>query len=324
MSDEFWKNAEAKTPEPSLEGGGSGYFSAPDKGLDPALFNGESLKPEVRHYIINMLDQYIEERFAWNNPKSWIHIWLAGSGVSHQWAADRGNGDLDVLFGVDMKAFAKANPDWAAYSEDELAPVVNEYLKRDLWPVTANHAWNGKAFEVTFYWNPGTGADIQNINPYAAIDVQNNKWAVKPDPKQQGPDNVDWAVRAGVDTSTTRDLVQRHNKLRTDVENFPTGSPGYHDATARINLVAAQARALFDDIHLGRKEAFAEQGHGYADWHNYRWQSAKKNGVVQGLAGILTAADEQRRENDLKLYGGNLKSADDLVRRAAMGKRFEQ
>src|SRR5881227_3059425 len=80
-----------------LTEGQSGYFSAPSNVLDPRLFDGDEIRHEVRVWIINTLYDYWRQHYRL--PIAWSTVWLAGSGISYQWQAARGNGDLDVLIG---------------------------------------------------------------------------------------------------------------------------------------------------------------------------------------------------------------------------------
>ena len=41
-----WMRAEKASPEPSLEGGSSGFFTPPSQHLDPDLFDGLTMRPE--------------------------------------------------------------------------------------------------------------------------------------------------------------------------------------------------------------------------------------------------------------------------------------
>src|SRR4051812_3164156 len=103
-----------QTTAPALWPGQSGYFSTPSDRLDPNLFTGDVIKPEVRHHILSVFFNYMSK---YHNARNWCTVWLAGSGISYQWDADRGNGDLDVLIGVDWVKFYTANPDYHGLSE---------------------------------------------------------------------------------------------------------------------------------------------------------------------------------------------------------------
>ena len=302
-------------------GGASSFFSAPSDTLDPHLFDDEEqLRPEVAYYILGTLDEFMADH-GFHDPGSWLHVWLAGSGITYQWAANRGNGDLDVLFGIHHGVFATANPDYREWSEDDLAAEFNEKLKADLWPLTANHDFGGQKYDVTFFMNPGTGTDITKIHPYAAYDVVSNQWTVRPpdvaaDPRSAYPS--DWARKAQADKGYTDSIIRRYNQFSDALNSSQPGSPGWHNAGAGVQLAAAQAHALFSEIHTGRRDAFGDQGHGYGDWNNYRWQAAKEAGVISGLHDIVEAQERGREAEETQLYGAPLKGADELIRRAAM------
>src|SRR5690349_8524935 len=101
-----------------LNEGASGYFSRPQHILDPQLFDGTELKPSVREQILEPFFSHMETMAK--NPRNWIMLWLAGSGITYQWAANRGNGDLDVMLGFDFGKFVTDNPDYGYISREEI------------------------------------------------------------------------------------------------------------------------------------------------------------------------------------------------------------
>jgi hypothetical protein len=304
-----------------MEGGASGFFSPPQEGLDPNLFDGTTLKQEVRQFCIGELWAALK-KLGLKRPASWTYVWLAGSGVSYQWAGDRGNGDLDCLFGVNFPTFLMENRDWSGMSEEQFATWLNTHLKSDLWPKTASVQFGSQNYEVTFYLNAGTGSDIRNINPYAAYDLRKNSWTVTPqavtDPNAY-PEA--WFRAANNDEATTSHLVGRHNELRDKIAQMVPGSPVWHNAGTELRQNAEAARALWEEIHGGRHEAFSQMGHGYEDWHNFRWQMAKRQGVVHALRGILSFSAAANDARDTELYGGPIASADESLSRAALVSR---
>jgi hypothetical protein len=320
-SDDFYARAVASSPAPSMEGGASGYFSAPQEALDPNLFENGMLRPEVRTFVTSTLFAELKT-LGLRAPSSWTYIWLAGSGISYQWAADRGNGDLDVLFGVDFPALVRSNEDWGGYTEEQLASWLNHALKTDLWPRTAHHQIGDQSYEVTFYLNPGTGRDIQAINPYAAYDVRKNSWTVTPvetssvSPARMYPQA--WFEASDRDKGLAGELVNRYSIARQELAYAAPGTPQWHNKGSELRLIGEQAQALFDQIHGGRHAAFTPEGHGYGDWHNFRWQRAKEQGVVHGLKGILDARQAATSASDTELYGGPIASADDALLHAQM------
>lgn len=256
----------------SLPPGSSSYFSVPDHGLDPHLFEAEHLKGTVRTFIYQTINGFLTKDMKMHQSGLWLHVWLAGSGVTYQWNADRGNGDLDVLIGVDYKKFIQANPRYKGVPEDAIAGWLNTEMREELWPRTAHQDLNGQTYEVTFYWNPGVETDIGVIHPYAAYDVREDKWKVRPPQLTSDPGSAfadEWYEAAGDDLNRATDIYERYWS--------GGGSPRY----------AALAQDLLESIHGGRKAAFAEGGKGYGDWANFRWQRAKQSGVVRGLTEVV-------------------------------------
>ena len=155
----FFEKAAAALPSPSTEGGSSGYFSRPEQTLDPNLFHGQYIRPEVREYIFRELSDWAGRSHI--TLANSFHLWIAGSGITYQWAASRGNGDLDVMIGVNLLRFEEDNPAWKGWSENDLAAYINEGMKAGLWPDTSQAHFGDQVYEVTYFWNPGTGNDIR-------------------------------------------------------------------------------------------------------------------------------------------------------------------
>src|SRR5690606_7729596 len=97
--------------------GESGYFSAPSTHLDPNLFNGDRLRPEVRALIISIVHGYLSQH--WAGVTEWCRIYLTGSGISYQWAAGRGERDLDCQLSVDWTTLREHNPRYSGLTNSE-------------------------------------------------------------------------------------------------------------------------------------------------------------------------------------------------------------
>jgi hypothetical protein len=110
------------------------YFSAPSSTLDPELFDGNRLKPQVRNALLELVYSFLGKHFT--NPQSWAEPWIAGSGASYQWAAAREPGDLDILVGVDYVAFRRTNPRYQGLSDKEISEDINEKFRTELQPHT--------------------------------------------------------------------------------------------------------------------------------------------------------------------------------------------
>ena len=291
---------------PRIEPKSTSYFSAPSSELDPKLFDGKFLRPWVRTGVLSILFDYLGRNF--NNPHSWTRAWLAGSGVSYQWAAERQPGDLDCLVGIEYVPFRQSNPDYAGFSDKEIASMFNEGFNREIMQSTKN--WEG--YELTFYVNPQT--DIRSINPYAAYDVIADAWTVEPDMNPQPPYTREWEHRTNRDHDMATEIVKRYTQALNDIKR--ASNPAYKiNAERTLKLAEEQALALYDEIHSGRKIAFSQVGSGYSDFNNYRWQAGKKSGAIQALRLIKDNKESAEKEQQKNLYGIELSNADKLLRR---------
>lgn len=317
VSSDFYLKAVTSASAPEVAPGASGYFSAPQANLDPRLFDGEHLKPAIRNTLLHVLYSTWSGRYR--NPKAWSTAWLAGSGISYQWAANRGNGDLDVLIGVDFAEFYYYNPDYRGHPEDEMADIFNRELKEVLWPQMAN--WNG--FEVTFYVNPHS-QDIRNLHPYAAYSLTDDSWTVHPphlpqDPRSlYGPDY--WKAVEG-EKEQALSLISRYRELAEQAAGMQYNSPGWRNVATQQSLVVGQARSMFDDIHLGRRNAFSPTGKGYGDYYNFRWQAHKEAGTMQALASLAKLHQQAHEAASAEAYGGPIDDARTALVKAAMHRR---
>jgi hypothetical protein len=284
------------------------YFSAPASTLDPTLFEGRVLRSWVRQGIMSLLMDFLELKFR--HPEIWSHPWLAGSGVSYQWSAARQPGDLDCLVGVDFVQFRKANPELGGLSDGEIAEELNEEFRENLQLKTDN--WNG--YELTFYVNP-SATDIRSIKPYAAYDLKYDDWTVTPNPSQTPPTDSEWEriIKNDADVATT--VTNRFNGALQDIQTTQS-EPMRRNAEIKMTAAAAQANALYNEIHNNRALAFSPQGEGYGDFHNYRWQAGKGYGTISKLRTIREYMKNSLKNKDL--YGVELPTHSTLVRRAAL------
>jgi hypothetical protein len=296
--------------------GASGYFSSPEKTLDPALFGeGESIKPEIRHWITRTL--YTFWRGKYNRAEAWSTVWIAGSGISYQWSASRGNGDLDVLIGIDYAQFFEDNPRFRGMSYSDLSEIFNQEMHQYLWPKTAETNLGGRVFEVTFYVNPNS-TDIRDIHPYAAYNLTTNEWTVRPPSGSDFEHPKEFFDSAQHEVDQAWALVNQYNTLANQAKSMNPGSPGWHNAMRQAELLVSQAGAMYDQIHLGRKQAFGQGGSGYGDYYNFRWQYHKQNGTAEALHGVAAAHSEAQKDYQTALYGTVLDGADVALRRAAL------
>lgn len=311
--------SEANIPE--FRDGASGYFSKPRENLDPALFDTfQYMHPEVRNFILKTLFSFWQAK-GYRRAEEWATIWLAGSGASYQWAGDRGHGDgdLDVLMGINWPLFYARNPDWDSISPNKIIDHIDAELRHELWPRTAHTNFGDRTYEVTYFVNKNS-SDIRSINPYAAYNISANVWTVRPNPVtayDADPGDAQWYA------SITRDLEAavhvRANVLKI-LGDLPYLDGGYRTTALRmLRNEAAYAIGLMLEIHGNRHKAFDQPlGRGYWDYANWRWQANKRNGVV-GVFGAIERAHKAATEAaQAASHDAPLASADELVIRAVM------
>lgn len=280
----------------------SGYFSPPSATLDPALFDGYALKQEVRLPLIQAAAKALEDE-GLKDVSSWLHMWLTGSAISYQWEADRGNGDLDVQLGFDYQEFLSSNPQFQGIDPYIVGDRVNRFLKDNLWPKMASAVFGARTYEVTFFWNTLVGTDIDYIHPYAAYDLNKDEWVTRPPQLPENPAELypaAWYSAAEPDLISSQRLSESHAAVSQAASGFNVGTPGYINAQTNLNLIEAQARSLYDEIHGNRAYAFDNGGHGYSDYNNFRWQLAKSNGTIDRLKEVRSPKAEDSAKSALE------------------------
>lgn len=285
------------------------YFSAPAETLDPTLFQGRALRSQIRDGIVSLLNGFFAKHYR--HSEVWSHPWLAGSGVSYQWQANRTPKDLDCLVGIDFVQFRKANPEYVGLSDTEIAAQINEQFHDELQPEADN--WNG--YELTFFVNP-SATDIRNLRPYAAYDLKYDEWTVTPDPNAMPPQNPEWDSIVENDRKMTEQITTRFNTALQSMQEIRSEA-GHRNAEVRLAAAYQQGDALYDEIHKNRSQAFSPTGQGYADFHNYRWQAGKRAGTIGKLRNIREYVKENSRAEAQATYGIELPDASTLIRRAA-------
>lgn len=283
-------------------------FSSPQENLDPRLFRNGKIISSVRDGVLSALYGHLNLLFA--DAESWTTVWLAGSGVSYQWAAQRTPADLDCLIGVDYVTLRRANTNFAKFSDREIAAMLNEGFRQLLHPQTANFLGE---FELTFYVN--VISDITKIKPYAAYSLTADDWTVAPsNTVETFPPN--YFEKANKDVRMAQDIISRYQQALNDM-SVARNETVHLNAQTMAKLAAQQGSHLFEEIHSGRGAAFTPSGGGYTDFANFRWQYGKSQGVVQALKKLHDIVKEERRAAERALYGAELPDAATLIRRAA-------
>ena len=258
--------------------------------LDPRLFDGERLRPEVRETIMNRIAAHWDENYK--NWREWSRVYLAGSAVSHWWAdynavshaGEPGldyhlNDDLDTLIGIEYGGLLENHPEFLGVPAQIISAELNKGLREncnldDIFfevPSAEVPEWewadspqNGKVkvgpWSATFYVNPNS-YDIRVIKPYAAYDLTNDEWAVKPVEAAEGHNftPTEWYYFEGVAAEIMATL------------QLPE--------PARSN----KAKHLWEFIHTNRNKAFRPDGQGVFDYRNVVEKYLDQLGLWQPL-----------------------------------------
>lgn len=158
-------------------------------------------------------------------------------------------------------------------------------------------------------------SDIRTIKPYAAYNLTDNNWTVFPS-RQRPSIPPEWEHEAAGLHQLAQLAVRRYSEAHTSLMNAPH-SAARISAEQAMEGSLAQAAAMFDQVHEGRKVAFGPGGMGYADRHNFLWQAAKRDGWLPALREMKNYHDDLRNKKALATYGVELPDTDTLIRRAA-------
>lgn len=304
--------------------GASGYFSTPAPTLDPHLFSGTVMHPEVRAWVLKTLYTFWDHRY--HASREWSRVWIAGSGVTYQWSAGRESGgapgDLDTLVGVDFPSFFRHNPTYSGFDENGMAQFFNDQFRQELNPTTAvSHPPLGGVYETTFYVNPGA-TDIRSINPYAAYDVTSNDWTVPPIrlPGDWGEGKIQkpWWDLFHKDHAEALSLVDQYRQSLSRLSLISVNTPQWLNEVTHLHAVIRAGRNIFDRIHEDRHNAFGPGGGGFHDFYNAQWQAGKLLGTISSTLAMARVDKEAHQDYDDSLYDGPLLDAAHALRVATL------
>ncbi|MCX4799670.1 hypothetical protein OG497_38085 [Streptomyces sp. NBC_01242] len=237
------------------------HFFAPTKpSLDPRLFDGDRMRPEVRQHLLSLLNGFWAPRYG-DSWQSWARVYLAGSEASHFLGNDgNGNGDLDILIGVDYDAARAHVPALAGMGDEEIDTHLTDELRHglndDARMLPGPDGKETGPWENTFFANPGSW-DIRRIKPYAAYDITRDEWAVRPveTPADFSPEKL---------PESTWDVFDALQTLIKAVSELPGG------------VREREGAALYDYLHTDRHSAFGPDGTGLFDPANATWKALDK------------------------------------------------
>ncbi|MGW1436932.1 hypothetical protein ACWD7M_16980 [Streptomyces griseus] len=230
------------------------FFAPGKKDLDPRLFDGDRMRPEVRQHLLSLLNGFWAPKYG-DTWQTWARVYLAGSEASHFY----GNGDLDILIGIDHEALNRhvdaftGEPDRAV--DDRLTDELRHGLNDDARMLPGPDGETGP-WENTWYVNPDS-YDIRDIKPYAAYDITRDEWAVRPVevPDDFGPEKL---------PESTWDVFDALKTLIKAVGELPEG------------VREREGAALYDYLHTDRHSAFGPDGTGLYDPANATWKALDK------------------------------------------------
>lgn len=284
------------------------YFSQPAGTLDPRLFKNEKLDASVRSAILQLMFNCLNQSYT--GAERWATAWLAGSGVSYQWAAHREPADLDCIVGVNYASFRAANDPYRGLSDTEIQSMLNEGFRAFMGG--SGDLFMG-VFELTFFAILST--HITDIKPYAAYALLDDKWVVSPN-RELPVTSPEWEASAKQDADDAIMLTSRFITSRNKYEHA-TNAAVKANARSEMRVASSQAGAMYNAIHSNRSIAFSTGGSGYGDFNNFRWQAGKRSGVIQTLRAIKSEMEAQDAEATKATYGVDLPDTSTLIRRAA-------
>jgi mRNA-degrading endonuclease YafQ of YafQ-DinJ toxin-antitoxin module len=236
----------------------------PTFGLDTRLFDGEHLRPQVRVDVITRFDTFCHEH-GYEGWHRWAKVVFFGSEAS-EWTSKKlvGNGDFDLSIGLHYQALRATVPSFAGLADDVIRAGFTEQMHAEL--NDPEHRFPGieGIYDQTWFANL-QGWDIARIKPYAAYDVVEGAWIVKP------PELPDWSMA-----------------------DFPEG-PGMEEAVRGIIELAEgylkmpepyrtqNGAALWEFVHSNRSDAFGPNGEGWWDSRNVVEKALDQKGLMQQL-----------------------------------------
>jgi hypothetical protein len=123
---------------------------------DQRLFSGDHLRPEVRQDILDRVGGVLGAYDGW---EKWTRVYFAGSQAA-QWLDQngQGNGDFDILIGIDFEEFRDRNPQFEEIEDAEIADTLTD----ELWTkanakeyyFTLHDGRSVGPFDRTFYCQP--------------------------------------------------------------------------------------------------------------------------------------------------------------------------
>lgn len=234
-------------------------------GLDKRIWDGETLKEPVRADILATFDRFCT-RHGLSGHERWAKVVFFGSEASN-WSGPqlRGNGDFDLSIGLHYDRFRAANPAFADDADAEIADSLTRLMHLELndpqhrFPGGVEGTWDETWFCNLLGWS------IEKIKPYAAWDVTEREWIVRP------PDLPDWSMAKFPEgpgaAEEVRGIIEMAEGILAMPEPYRTQN----------------GSALWEFVHSNRSDAFGPNGEGWWDMRNVVEKAIDQHGLMQPL-----------------------------------------
>lgn len=98
---------------------------------DQRLFDGDHLKPAVRQDLLRRFAMFCSHH-QYDGYKQWARVYFAGSQASKFLTEGRGNGDFDILVGINYEIFKNYNPAYFGRTGEEISQQLTAQMHQEL------------------------------------------------------------------------------------------------------------------------------------------------------------------------------------------------
>lgn len=248
-----------------------GRYSAPHErifgptfGLDTRLWDGDELRPAIRHDVLNTFAAFCI-RHGYRAFREWARVVFFGSEAS-EWTSKElhGNDDFDLSIGIEYTLFRSANPSFHAASDEQIAAALTQEMHAELNDEHKTFPGIEGVYDQTWFANL-YGWDIRRIRPYAAYNVFTGEWIVKP------PHLQDWSIH---DFPEGRGLEEEIHGVILAVQGILAMPEPYR---------TQNGAAFWEFVHSNRSDAFGPEGEGWWDARNVIEKALDQKGLMQQL-----------------------------------------
>lgn len=268
-----------------------GFFDPPQVGLDPLVWDGDELRPDVRDAILRFWTGVLGD--GW---EAWAKVFITGSATSFQWGTGWAHPwlgsnqrqvfpDVDTHLVIDYDAARAARPMWAGMSPLELRHLIEAWGKKAKEGAEVAPGMRLDAYVRMETTEAEFEHDVERTGQ-GVYDVAGDAWLIEPTHPVVGEfiggqrilggvggrlahENPDWLADADAAAGELQQLL-----------NAYIGAPG------PATLDALQS--YMDGLYEARTAGFLE-GHGQEDKGNWMWQFLENYGPLLDAKELLAA-----------------------------------